>query len=58
MMTPSSFFHHLPDITLSAMQADRLTVSGTTLTWFPFFDRGYSLVEPSTKTSLSRQLLL
>ena len=43
---------------LSAMQADRLTVSGTTLTWFPFLDRGYSLVEPSTKTSLARQLLL
>jgi hypothetical protein len=43
---------------LRAMQDEQLPISGATLTWFPFADQGYSLVEPFTKTSLPRQLLL
>jgi ribosomal protein L37AE/L43A len=43
---------------LRTMQDEQLPISGATLTWFPFADQGYSLVEPFTKTSLPRQLLL
>jgi hypothetical protein len=43
---------------LSAMQDEQFPISSATLTWFPFSDQGYSLVEPFTKTSLLRHLLL
>jgi DNA-directed RNA polymerase subunit RPC12/RpoP len=43
---------------LSAMQDEQFPISSATLTWFPFSDQGYSLVEPFTKTSLLPHLLL
>ena len=43
---------------LRAMQNEQIPISTATLTWFPFQDQGYSLVEPLTQTSIPRQLLL
>ena len=43
---------------IRAVQAEQLPISSATLTWFPFHDQGYSLVDPFTKTSLPRHLLL
>jgi hypothetical protein len=43
---------------LRALQNEQISISTATLTWFPFRDQGYSLVEPFTQTSIPRQLLL
>jgi len=43
---------------IRAVQAEQLSIASGTLTWFPFHDQGYSLVDPFTKTSLPRNLLL
>ena len=43
---------------IRAVQDEQLSIASAALTWFPFHDQGYSLVDPFTKTSLPRNLLL